>query len=280
VDEEAEEEEPMPAAGTRRSTRFFMPKVPKPPPQDQVDPATRVLRSGKRLAADRIRWNDKEAVAFCVDDLDNDHNQNNHHQQQQYEKEAAPRRELPPVNKDFTFVYSRKRRRQRLPAELLLPERRFGIVYSRRRSKRPKVAPIQQEPDPGAPSDLSAAIPCSSSQEFASRTGFLDAHFSALVEHVASHSRAVTLVVLVDTSCARSSHWLIGLLLRVLRWIRSSCQRSKARSIAFFVWSLGVANVFASQGLHFVKLQHHRAVSFLSTGFISLLVIFPLKQCL
>jgi hypothetical protein len=106
------------------------------------------------------------------------------------------------------------------------------------------------------------------------------AHFSALVEHVVSHSRAVTLVVLVDTSCARSSHWLIGLLLRVLRWIRSSCQRSKARSIAFFVWSLGVANVFASQGLHFVKLQHHRAVSFLSTGFISLLVIFPLKQCL
>jgi hypothetical protein len=272
----------MPATGARRTTRVFMPKAPKPPPQDQVDPTTRVLRSGKRLAADRIRWDDKEAVAFRVHDLEPDHNQQQlqSQQQQQHEKEAAPRPELPLVNRDFTFVYSRKRRRQRLPAELLPQEGRFGIVYTRRRSKRPKVAPIQQESEPGAPSDLSAAIPCSSSQEFASRTGFLDAHFSALVEHVAPHPQAMTLVVLVDKSCARSSLRLTDLLLPVLRCMQSSGQGGKVRSIASFVSSLGVANVFASQGLHFVKLQRHQAVSFLSTGLISPLVVFPLKQCL
>ncbi|GJN36826.1 hypothetical protein PR202_gb25723 [Eleusine coracana subsp. coracana] len=263
----------MPAAGARRSTRVFMPKAPKPPPQDQIDPATRVLRSGKRLAADRIRWDDKEAVAFTVDDLDHDrihHNQQQSQfqsqQQQLLHENEAPRRELPPVNKDFTFVYSRKRRHQSLPAELLPQKGRYGIVYTRRRGKRQKVAPIQQEQEQelNAPSDLAAAIPCSSSQEFASRTGFLDAHFSALVEGVAApHPRAVTLVILVDTSSARSSHLLIALLLWVLRWMRHSRQRDKVRSVASFVSSRSVAPVFASQGLHFVKLQHRQASALL-----------------
>ncbi|TVU42250.1 hypothetical protein EJB05_08644 [Eragrostis curvula] len=251
----------MPAVGARRSTRVFMPKAPKPPLQDQVDPATRVL-PGKRLAADRILWDDKDAVPLNVDDNDHDRvDVHSHHQQQQLQPEKeAPKPELPPLEKDFRFVYSRKRRPQRQPAEHL-PEKkgRFGIVYTRR-GKRPKVAPIRQEPEPEpeAPRELAAAIPCSSSQEFVSSSGFLDAHFSALVKDVAPHAGAVTVLILVDTSSSRSSHRLKGLLLPVLRWMGRGRQRHKVRNLASFVSSLSVASAFASQGLHFVKLQRRQ----------------------
>ncbi|RCV30496.1 hypothetical protein SETIT_6G099800v2 [Setaria italica] len=254
----------MPAAGARRSTRVFMPKAPKPlQPQDQADPATRVLRSGKRLAADRIRWDAKDAAAFHVDV----------NQDQQRQKEDPLKPVLPPLTKSFGIVYTRKRRRRRHPAAEVLAEdadrsRRFGIVYTRRRGKRLKVAPrLTQEPD--VSSDLAAAIPCSSSQEFASRTGFLDAHFLAL-DGAAARSGALTLVVLVDTSCSGSSHRFLGLLLPVLRWMRCSQQRGKVWNLATFVLSAGVAAAFASQGVHFVKLQRRRASALLHR---------PLVQC-
>jgi len=253
----------MPAAGARRSTRVFMPKAPKPlQAQDQADPATRVLRSGKRLAADRIRWDAKEAAAAAAAfNVDVDHDQ-------QHLKADSPKPVLPPLTKSFGIVYTRKRRRRRHPAAEVLAEnedgsRRFGIVYSRRKGKRLKVAPLQLPQGPDASSDLSAAIPCSSSQEFASRTGFLDAHFTAFVDGSAAQSGALTLVVLVDTSCSRSSHRFQGLLLPVLRWMRRSRQRDKVRNLVTFILSAGVAAAFASQGVHFVKLQRLRAVSFL-----------------
>ncbi|XP_062191185.1 uncharacterized protein LOC133894979 [Phragmites australis] len=244
----------MPAAGARRTTRVFMPKAPKPLTQDQADPATRVLRSGKRLAADRIRWDAKDAPAFHVDD--------DHDNGQQHDKDC-PKPELPPLSKSFGIVYSRKRRR-RLPTEVSVEGegRRFGIVYTRRRGERSKVAPLWREPEPDAPNDLAPAIQYSS-WEFASRTCFLDAHFSALVDDAATHAGPVTLAVLVDTSCSRSSHRLLGLLLPVLRWMRRSRQRGKVRNLASFVSSVGVAAAFASHGLHFVKLQRRRASALL-----------------
>jgi hypothetical protein len=232
-----------------------MPKAPKPlQPQDQADPATRVLRSGKRLAADRIRWDAKDAAAFHVDV----------NQDQQRQKEDPPKPVLPPLTKSFGIVYTRKRRRRRHPAPEVLAEdadrsRRFGIVYTRRRGKRLKIAP------PDVSSDLATAIPCSSSQEFASRTGFLDSHFSALVDGAAARSGALTLVVLVDTSCSGSSHRFLSFLLPVLRWVRRSQQQHKVQNLATFVLSVGVAAAFASQGVHFVKLQRRRAVRFLQT---------------
>ncbi|XP_062195194.1 uncharacterized protein LOC133898493 [Phragmites australis] len=242
----------MPAAGARRSTRVFMPKAPKPP-EPQADPATRVLRSGKRLAADRIRWDVKDAAAFHVVDDDDDHDQDLQHDKD------SPKPELPPLTKSIGIVYSRKRRR-RPPTEVLIEGegRRFGIVYTRRKGKRSKVAPLRREPEPDAPSDLDDAIPCSS-WEFVSRTGFLDAHLSALVDDAATHAGPVTLVVLVDTSCSRSSHRLLGLLLPVLRWMRCGRQQGKVRNLASFVSSTGIAAAFASHGLHFVKLQRRRA---------------------
>ncbi|CAO2206354.1 unnamed protein product [Urochloa humidicola] len=254
----------MPAAGARRSTRVFMPKAPKPlQPQDQADPATRVLRSGKRLAADRIRWDAKDAAAaaFHVDVG----------QEQQRQKEDPPKPVLPPLAKSFGIVYTRKRRRRRQPAaeDDDGGGRRFGIVYTRRKWKRLKVAhQLPEEPD--ASSDLAAAIPCSSSQEFASRIGFLDSHFSTLLDGAAAHSGALTLVVLVDTSCSGSSHRFLGLLLPLLRWMCHSRQRGKVRNLATFVLSAGVAAAFASQGVHFVKLQHWRASALLHR---------PLVQC-
>ncbi|RLN03011.1 uncharacterized protein C2845_PM13G08970 [Panicum miliaceum] len=256
----------MPAAGARRSTRVFMPKAPKPlQAQDQADPATRVLRSGKRLAADRIRSDAKEAPAAAFNvDVDHDH---------QHLKEDSPKPVLPPLTKSFGIVYTRKRRRRRNPAAEVQAEnedgsRRFGIVYTRRKGKRLKVAPLQLPQEPDASSDLAAAIPCSSSQEFASRTGFLDAHFSAFVG--ASQSGSLTLVVLVDTSCSRSSNRFQGLLLPVLRWMRCSRQRDKVPNLATFILSAGVAAAFASQGVHFVKLQRLRASALLHR---------PLLQC-
>ncbi|KAF8654917.1 hypothetical protein HU200_061346 [Digitaria exilis] len=260
----------MPAAGARRSTRVFMPKAPKPlQTQDQADPATRVLRSGKRLAADRIRWDAKDAPAAIHVDIDRD--------QQQRQKEDFPKPLLPPLTKSFGIVYTRKRRRQRQPVAEAVPEdgdggRRFGIVYTRRKSKRLKVAPLRlpQQQELDASSDLAAAIPCSSSQQFASRTGFLDAHFSALVDGAAAHSGALTLVVLVDTYCAGSSQRFLGLLLPVLRWLRRSQQRGKVQNLATFVLSAGVAAAFASRGVHFVKLQRRRAFALLHR---------PLVQC-
>jgi hypothetical protein len=258
-DDEAEEGKPMPAAGSRRFTRVFMPKAPKPPQsQDQADPATRVLRSGKRLAADRIRWDAKEAAAFHVDI--------NHGHVQKRQKEDFPKPGLPPLTKSFGIVYRRKRRRRRHPIAEVVPEdedgiRRFGIVYTRKKGKRSKVSPLLLPQEPEAPCDLAAAIPCSSSREFASRTGFLDAHFSALVDGVSTHSGVQTLVVLVDTSCSGSSHRLLGFLLPVLWWMRHSRQRGKFQNLATFILSAGVAVAFASHGVHFVKLQS--AVSFL-----------------
>ncbi|WVZ94138.1 hypothetical protein U9M48_040070 [Paspalum notatum var. saurae] len=261
----------MPAAGARRSTRVFMPKAPKPPqPQDQVDPATRVLRSGKRLAADRIRWDAKDAAAFHVD-VHQDHDQL--HEKEDY----LPKPGLPPLTKSFGIVYSRKRRHPRHSAAEVLADdedgdRRFGIVYTRSKGKRPKVAPVRlpQPQLPEASCDLAASIPCSSSQEFASTTGFFDAHFSALVDGAAAHSRALTLVVLVDTSCSGSSHRLLGLLLPVLRWMRRSRLRGKVWNLATFFLSAGVAAAFASRGVHFVKLQRLRASALLHR---------PLVQC-
>ncbi|CAL5002960.1 unnamed protein product [Urochloa decumbens] len=253
----------MPAAGARRSTRVFMPKAPKPQqPQDQADPATRVLRSGKRLAADRIRWDAKDAAAAAF------HVDVGHEQQRQ--KEDPPKPVLPPLAKSFGIVYTRKRRRPRQPtAEDGDGGRRFGIVYTRRKGKRLKVAHLLPE-EPDASSDLAAAIPCSSSQEFASRTGFLDSHFSALVDGAAAHSGALTLVVLVDTSCSGSSQRFLGLLLPVLWWMCRSRQRGKVRHLVTFVLSAGVAAAFASQGVHFVKLRRQRASALLHR---------PLLQC-
>uniref|UniRef100_A0A0A9CHV0 Uncharacterized protein n=1 Tax=Arundo donax TaxID=35708 RepID=A0A0A9CHV0_ARUDO len=236
-----------------------MPKAPKPPTQDQADPATRVLRSGKRLAADRIRWDAKDdAPPFHVDD-DHGHDLDDG---QQHDKHP-PKPELPPFTKSFGIVYSRKRRR-RPPTEVFVEgesSSRFGIVYSRRRGKRSKVTPVRPEPEPelDAPSGLASAIPCSSSWEFVSITGLLDAHFSALVDDDATHAGPVTLVVLVDTSCSRSSHRLLGFLLPVLRWMCRSHWRGKVWNLASLVLSVSVAAAFASQGLHFVKLQHQRS---------------------
>lgn len=251
----------MPAAGARRSTRVFMPKAAKPPQsQEHVDPATRVLRSGKRLAADRIRWDAKEAAAFHVDI--------NHGHDQQHQKEDYPKPGLPALTKSFGLVYRRKRRRRRRhPADEVVAEdedgsRRFGIVYTRRKGKRSKVSPLLVPQEPEVPCDIAAAIPCSSSREFASRTGFLDAHFSALVDGVSTHSGVQTLVVLVDTSCSGSSHRLLGFLLPVLWWMRHSRQRGKFQNLATFILSAGVAVAFASHGVHFVKLQCQSAVSF------------------
>ncbi|KAL6590971.1 hypothetical protein ACP70R_050153 [Stipagrostis hirtigluma subsp. patula] len=257
----------MPAAGARRSTRVFMPKPPKPPqPQDQADPATRVLRSGKRLAADRVRWDAKDAAFpdVLVDGHDHDHDHGHGHDHDQQRDKEFPKPELPPLTKSFGVVYSRKRR-LRPPTTGLEGDssRRFGTVYSRRRDKRPKVTPIRRGPETDAASDLAAAIPCSSSREFASRTGFLDVHFSALVNNATAHSGAVTLVVLVDTSYPGSFRRLLGLLLPVLRWMRRSRQRGKVLSLASLVWSVGVAAAFASQGLHFVKLQRRSASALL-----------------
>lgn len=246
----------MPAAGARRSTRVFMPKAPKPPqPQDQADPATRVLRSGKRLAADRIRWDAKDAAAFHVDV----------HHDQPDEKEDLPKPALPPLTKSFGIVYNRKRRRRRhLAAEVLADDedgdRRFGIVYTRRKCKRSKVAAVRLQHQPEASCDLAAAIPCSSSRAFVSRTGLLDAHFSTLLDvDAAAHSGALTLVVLVDTSCPGSSHRLLNLLLPVLWWMRCSGQRDKVWNLATFILSASFAAAFASRGVHFVKLQSKRA---------------------
>ncbi|KAL6842303.1 hypothetical protein ACP4OV_027951 [Aristida adscensionis] len=267
----------MPAAGARRSTRVFMPKAPKPPhqpqPQDQDqagDPATRVLRSGKRLAADRVRWDAKDAAAFpdavavlVDDDGDGDDHEHDHQHDHQLDKDP-PKPESSPPARSCGIVYSRKRRQSHsTEAPLEGESRRFGIVYTRRRRKRPKVAPLRPEPEL-EPRDLAAAIPCSSSREFASRSGFLDVHFSALVDDAAAHTGAVTIAVLIDTACPGSFRRLLGFLLPVLRWIRRSRQRGKVlRNLASLVWSVGVAAAFASQGLHFVKLQRRRASALL-----------------
>ncbi|AQK40651.1 uncharacterized protein LOC103641046 [Zea mays] len=252
----------MPAAGARRSTRVFMPKAAKPPQsQEHVDPATRVLRSGKRLAADRIRWDAKEAAAFHVDI--------NHGHDQQHQKEDYPKPGLPALTKSFGLVYRRKRRRRRRhPADEVVAEdedgsRRFGIVYTRRKGKRSKVSPLLVPQEPEVPCDIAAAIPCSSSREFASRTGFLDAHFSALVDDAVTYSGAQMLVILVDTSCSGSSHRLTGLLVPMLRWMRRSWQRGKFRNLATFIFSSGIAAAFASHGVHFVKLQCQSASALL-----------------
>ncbi|EEC72281.1 hypothetical protein OsI_05446 [Oryza sativa Indica Group] len=151
---------PMPHVGARRSTRVFVPKTPRPP--QPSDPA-RVLRSGKRLAfsespADAHWFQCKPNNCFHVHD----------HQRQLHDDPKPPPPPLPRT-RSFGIVYSRKRRR-RLPEPK--EDTRFAIVFTR---KRPKVAPFQHH----APNDL-ATIPCSSSREFASRTGFFDSHFLTL----------------------------------------------------------------------------------------------------
>uniref|UniRef100_J3L8N7 Enhancer of polycomb-like protein n=2 Tax=Oryza brachyantha TaxID=4533 RepID=J3L8N7_ORYBR len=228
----------MPHVGARRSTRVFVPKTPRPP--QPSDPA-RVLRSGKRLGfsespadAHWFHWDTRKPKnCFHVDD----------HQRQHHKDPKPP----PPRTGSFGIVYSRKRRRR--PPE---PKEntRFAIVFSRK-NKRPKVAPFRQH----SPNDL-ATIPCSSSREFATRTGFLDSHFYTLVDCIQTHTEAVMLIVLVDSSCSGSSQHFLRLLLPVLRWMRR-CRRGKVRNLASFLSSDAVATAFALHGLHFVQLQCH-----------------------
>ncbi|XP_052142839.1 uncharacterized protein LOC127762378 [Oryza glaberrima] len=229
---------PMPHVGARRSTRVFVPKTPRPP--QPSDPA-RVLRSGKRLAfsespADAHWFQCKPNNCFHVHD----------HQRQLHDDPKPPPPPLPRT-RSFGIVYSRKRRR-RLPEPK--EDTRFAIVFTR---KRPKVAPFQHH----APNDL-ATIPCSSSREFASRTGFFDSHFLTLVDCIPTNKAdAAMLIVLVDSSCSGSSQHFLRLLLSVLRWMRS-CRRGKVRNLASFLSSDAVATALALRGLHFVQLQCRR----------------------
>uniref|UniRef100_A0A0E0N8E3 Enhancer of polycomb-like protein n=1 Tax=Oryza rufipogon TaxID=4529 RepID=A0A0E0N8E3_ORYRU len=228
----------MPHVGARRSTRVFVPKTPRPP--QPSDPA-RVLRSGKRLAfsespADAHWFQCKPNNCFHVHD----------HQRQLHDDPKPPPPPLPRT-RSFGIVYSRKRRR-RLPEPK--EDTRFAIVFTR---KRPKVAPFQHH----APNDL-ATIPCSSSREFASRTGFFDSHFLTLVDCIPTNKAdAAMLIVLVDSSCSGSSQHFLRLLLSVLRWMRS-CRRGKVRNLASFLSSDAVATALALRGLHFVQLQCRR----------------------
>ncbi|KQJ88130.1 uncharacterized protein LOC100838503 isoform X2 [Brachypodium distachyon] len=229
----------MPAVGTRRSTRVFVPKVPQPQPSEPA----RVRRSGKRLAISNshwLRWESKNAFH------DNEHGEK--------PKPQTPMQPRSPPTRSFGIVYSRKRCR-RLPAEPK-DDTRFGIVFTRK-DKRSKVAPFREDTS----SDL-AAIPCSLSREFASRIGFLDAHFLTPVAGVASQAGDDLLVVLIDTSFSGSTHQFLRLLLPVLRWMRHG-QQSKIWNLASFLSSAAVVTIFASHGLHFVKLQHQRASALL-----------------
>ncbi|KQJ92722.1 uncharacterized protein LOC100842864 [Brachypodium distachyon] len=167
-------------------------------------------------------------------------------------KDAFHHRPPPaPSTRSFGIVYSRKRKRK-LPAQPKHDDARFGIVFTRK-DKRPKVAPSLH--------DNPSYIPCScssSSREFASRIGFLDldAKPSTLVDN-----GVALLVVLVDTSCSGSSHHFLRLLLPLLRWMRHHSQRSKLRNLASFLSSAALATVFASLGLHFIKLRRRRTSS-------------------
>ncbi|KAF0919998.1 hypothetical protein E2562_032450 [Oryza meyeriana var. granulata] len=230
----------MPHVGARRSTRVFVPKTPRPP--QPSDPA-RVLRSGKRLAfsespadAHWFQWDTRKPKNFFhVDD-----------HQRQHDKDPKP----PPLprTRSFGIVYSRKRRwRPPEPKE----DARFAIVFSRK-NKRPKVAPFRQD----TLNDL-AAIPCSSSREFASTTGLLDSHFLTLVDSIPTDAEAVTLIVLVDSSCSGSSQHFLRLLLPLLRWMRRY-RWGKVLNLASFLSSDAVATAFALRGLHFVQLQCRR----------------------
>ncbi|CAM0948363.1 unnamed protein product [Alopecurus aequalis] len=230
----------MPAVGARRSTRVFVPKT-QPRPQ----PGARVTRSSKRLAfpdADQshshwLRW---EPGPQEDDERDKDH--------------PSPPTPPPQPERAFSAVYKRKRR-QSLTSEDAggggSSDRRFGVVFTRK-DKRRKLAPF----GPDAPGGLAAAFPCSLSREFASRIGFLDAHLLDGGRHQANP--AAVLVVLVDASCPGQ---FPRFLLPVLRWMRQG-QRSRLRNLASFLnSSLALLSIFASCGLHFVRLQRRRAVS-------------------
>ncbi|KAM0825181.1 hypothetical protein ACQ4PT_069752 [Festuca glaucescens] len=243
---------PMPAVGARRSTRVFVPKAPpkQPRPQSQsAEHATRVRRSGKRLAFSNsgnthshwLRWEPNSNVQQGDEEQDNE------------PKPETPQPPPPPPERAFRAVYKRKRR-QSLPDDGGTSDRRFGIVFTRK-NKRPKVAPFHG----GASSGLSAAIPCSSSREFLSRIGFLDTHLLTLGDGVASHTGV--LVALVDTSFPGSSPEFLRFLLPMMRWMRRS-QWSRVRNLAsfFLLSSTALVTMFASQGLHFVRLQRPIAV--------------------
>ncbi|KAG8076385.1 hypothetical protein GUJ93_ZPchr0006g44477 [Zizania palustris] len=239
----------MPHVGARRSTRVFVPKTPRPQPSDPV----RVLRSVKRLAfsespADThwLNWDTRKPKnCFHVDD---------HHHQHDKNPMAPLPPSPPPRARSFGIVYSRKRSR-RSPAEPK-QDKRCAIVFTRK-NKRSKVTPFLQP----SSNDL-AAIPCSSSREFASRTGFLDSQFLTLVDSVPSDAGTVLLVVLVDSSCSGSSQQFLHLLLPLLRWICRG-QQGKVRNLASFLSSNAVATAFALRGLHFVQLQRRRACTLL-----------------
>uniref|UniRef100_A0A0E0CDN8 Enhancer of polycomb-like protein n=1 Tax=Oryza meridionalis TaxID=40149 RepID=A0A0E0CDN8_9ORYZ len=225
----------MPHVGARRSTRVFVPKTPRPP--QPSDPA-RVLRSGKRLA-----FSESPADAHWFQCKPN----NCFHVHDQLHDDPKPPPPPLPRTRSFGIVYSRKRRR-RLPEPK--EDTRFAIVFTR---KRPKVSPFQHH----APNDL-ATIPCSSSREFASRTGFFDSHFLTLVDCIPTDKAdAAMLIVLVDSSCSGTSQHFLRLLLPVLRWMRR-CRRGKVRNLASFLSSDAVATAFALRGLHFVQLQCRR----------------------
>ncbi|KAM0835947.1 hypothetical protein ACQ4PT_062622 [Festuca glaucescens] len=252
---------PMPAVGARRSTRVFVPKAPPktnpPQPRPQPgEPATRVRRSGKRLAfsnSDHSHW------------LRWEPNSNDNNAQEEDEQDNEPKPETPPPQappppppeRAFRAVYKRKRR-QSLPDEGGSSDMRFGIVFTRK-DKRRKVAPFHADAPGGASGGLAAAIPCSSSREFLSRIGFLDTHLLTLGDGVASHTGV--LVALVDTSCPGSSPEFLRFLLPMLRWMRRS-QWSRVRNLAsfFLLSSTALVTMFASRGLHFVRLQRRIAV--------------------
>ncbi|XP_051196001.1 uncharacterized protein [Lolium perenne] len=232
---------PMPAVGARRSTRVFVPPKTNPRPQS----AERVRRSGKRLAFSSsdntphshwLRWEPDTNAQQAADEQPKPH--------------PTPPVPPPPPERAFRAVYKRKRRQSLLPDEGGTSlDRRFGIVFTRK-SKRPKVAPFH-----GA-----AAIPCSSSsRDFLSRIGFLDTHFFTLGDGVAT--RTGVLVALVDTSFPGSSPEFLRFLLPMMRWMRRS-QWSRVRNLAsfFLLSSTALVTMFASQGLHFVRLQRPIAV--------------------
>lgn len=241
----------MPAVGARRSTRVFVPPKTNPRPQS----AERVRRSGKRLAFSSsnsnsdntphshwLRWEPDTNAQQAADEQPKPHPT----------PPVPPPPPPPPPERAFRAVYKRKRRQSLLPDEGGTSlDRRFGIVFTRK-SKRPKVAPFH-----GA---AAIAIPCSSSsRDFLSRIGFLDTHFFTLGDGVAT--RTGVLVALVDTSFPGSSPEFLRFLLPMMRWMRRS-QWSRVRNLAsfFLLSSTALVTMFASQGLHFVRLQRPIAV--------------------
>lgn len=246
---------PMPAVGARRSTRVFLPRAHKQAPRPP-EPA-RVTRSAKRLAVSsnshsHSHWLGWEHATNISDDDDEDP------KPRTPPHEPSPERPMSPP-RSFGAVYRRKRR-QRLPAELedgggSGSDRRFGVVFTRKH-KRAKLAPLGQGGD----------ILCSSSREFASRVGLLeDAHFL----DDAIGSRSAVLVVLVDASSPGSSSRFSRFLLLVLLWLRRR-QRSHVRSLAsFLLASPAVATAFASHGVHFIRLQRQRASALLQRPMVN-----------